>query len=152
MVNKIVVPRENLSDYLTEGMRHERYHLYLLDSEDEKIITEAKFFKTHKDAEGYSNPFGAHLSHISALNVISQSIIAYYCKKLGKTKYELGEFLGRESFVKMLRPVSLESSVRCIITPRRTINLKSGFFGNFDYSINEGCFQGRISGIIPLKI
>lgn len=151
MKNRIMVPKEHLSDYLLEGMREERYELYQLpdQSDDKKIVTGAVFTQTHEDQEGYSNPLGTHLTHISAMNLVSQSIIAHYCRKHGRTKHELGEFIGKDFSVCMKRPIVLTAPVRCVIDIVRERDTPRRAYGRYEYSLNEDSFTGTITAIIP---
>ena len=151
MTKRIAVPEEHLSRYLLVGVGQERYNLYYLadESTDTKFVTEAIFREMQSDEQGYYNPLGSHLTHISAANVVTQSIIAHYCRKFGKTKHELGEFIGKEFTVSMKKPITLKDSVRCAIEVISEIEKIRGRYGDFRYSLNEGSFTGLVTGIIP---
>jgi len=141
-----VINKNILSLYLLNGVKKEQFNLYFLNFTKKSIKTKAVFTKYFKDK---NNPFGVNLHLNSALSIVSQSLVVFFCLKDKKTKKELGEVISKRFSIFTKKPILIKNKpVICEVKVKNIGEHRLGKEYNLEYSLNANCFVGEITVIV----
>ncbi|MDD4983836.1 MAG: hypothetical protein PHH82_03290 [Candidatus ainarchaeum sp.] len=138
---------ENIQSlYLSKGVKKEHFNLCFLDLTKKSIKTKAIFTKYFEDK---NNPFGINLHINSALSIISQSLVAFFCLKNKKTKEELGEVISKSFTIFTKKPILIKNkAVICEVKVKASKAHRLGKEYILEYILNKDCFIGEICVIV----